>query len=96
MSVWWDDDAKKYRSTLPCKVFYVWGWPAIRWLLHNAMSEEQAHWFGIHVGIRLVSAVDKAWRWGIVTPLVVVLLTLFRLLTLLPGFTWTAEEGNQR
>lgn len=91
MSMWWDADAKKYRSTLVHKVFYVWGWRVSRWTMFNCMSSERAHWFAVHVGLPLVYRIDRAWVWATTwffwVPVVFVLAAMIRLLTMLPWFT---------
>lgn len=98
MSVWWDTDTQKYRSTLVHKVFYVWGWPVLRWTLFRCVSGEQAHWLAIHVGIRLVDRIERIWTWSIVFPAAVVFLIVLRLLLFIPGFYMsrpnTTEKGK--
>ena len=59
---WYDPIAKRERSTLPHKVFFIWGWPLIRFLMFHCMSSEQAHYFGIHIGIPFAAWVDRIWQ----------------------------------
>lgn len=94
MSMWWDDDARKYRSTLVYKVFYVWGWPAIRFVLHNCMKPEQAHRLALHFGIRFVGRIDKLWCWGIVFPAALIAFAILRILLFIPGFHCTPPEAD--
>lgn len=61
MSEWWDEDAGCYRRSLVYKIFYVWGWPAIRWVAFRLPSEH-AHHLSIR-GIKIVGAIDTGWFW---------------------------------
>lgn len=97
MSTWWDNDAKKHRSTLVYKVFYVWGWPAARWIMFNCISSERAHTFAVHWAIPIIYRIDRVWCFAssifwlaVLLPLIVVI----RLLTLLPGFTCEIPEED--
>lgn len=83
MSQWWDHDAGRYRTSLVYKIFYVWGWPFIRWAMFKLPSE-RAH----HLAIRsfaIVGIIDRVWQF-IVTVAVVVVLVGLRLLMFIPGF----------
>jgi hypothetical protein len=59
--IWWDDTAQRHRSTLPHKIFYVWGWPFFRFFLHRCMTPEMAHWIAIHVAINTIDRIERAW-----------------------------------
>lgn len=100
MSCWWDDNAQRHRSTLIYKVFYVWGWPVIRWVMFRCMSSERAHVFAVHYGIRWIGWLDEAWTWGIAVPCVLIGIAGLRLLAFLPGCRWcpvgdVANTGEQ-
>lgn len=96
MSCWWDDDAQRYRSSLPYKIFYVWGWPVARWIMFNCMSKEFAHVFAIKFALPLIGRLDRWYYRLLVVPSIVVLLVVIRLLCFLPGFHCTppAPEGK--
>lgn len=84
MSTWWDDDKQRYRSSLPYKVFYVWGWPVISFGM-RFMRPETAHVFSLHVGIPFVGAIDRVWeamKLVVVVPIIVLILLVAKL----PGF----------
>ena len=91
MTIWYDSAARRERSTLVYKVFYVWGWPAIRWLMFHGMKCEQAHWFALHIGVRVVDAIDRVWR-GIVLVAALLALLMIRALLLLPGFRFEGPK----
>jgi hypothetical protein len=86
--MWWDDHAKKYRRSLIYKIFYVWFWPVIRWVLYNCMQPETAHVFAIHWAIPIVGRIQRIYSFVVVLPLVIIFLTVIRLLCLLPWFTF--------
>lgn len=91
MTTWYDPRTGRYRSSLPHKVAYVWGWPVIRWVMHR-LPEETAHHAAIR-GIRLVWLADRAWSWA-VAALAVAAILLLRLVALLPGFSWEPDDGG--
>jgi hypothetical protein len=100
VSVWWDNNTKKYHSSLVHKVFYVWCWPVFQWFLYNCLKPEQAHWLAIHVAIPTVGRIDRIWS-GLVTgsllALLIPLAVIIRLLLFLPWFTYTLppdEDGE--
>jgi len=95
MSVWWDDDAQRYRSSLVYKVFYVWTWPLTGWVMRHCLRPEQAHWFAIHVAIRFVAVVDRLWQRCFVLPAVVLFFLGLRLLLFLPGFHCTPPADKE-
>jgi len=85
MSMWWDDDAKKYRSSFIAKLAYGrYTWPVWRWFMHKLPGDVVEDlkmpmiWF--------VGTMDKVWRWVVVFPVAVVLLFSVRLLLFIPGF----------
>lgn len=86
MTMWYDDRTKRYKTSLPYKVFYIWGWPLERWVMFNCMTSEFAHWFTIHVAIPFVGKVDRIWE-RVVTIMAVIALIFIVLLSLLPGFS---------
>ena len=93
--MWWDQDAGRYRTSLPYKVFYVWTWPLSRWLMFHCMSSERAHQFGICVAIPLVARIDRAYEWlklGLVLPPLIVIALLCKLF---PRWFWI-DDGGQR
>lgn len=96
MSSWWDADAKKYRTTLVYKIFYVWGWSFIRWIMFNFMSSERAHVFAIRFGIPMIGLLDKIWIYGFVTPVAFVFLLVVRLLLFIPGFHCTPPDSKDK
>ena len=61
MSEWYGPAVGRYRTSLVYKVFYIWGWPAIRWAMFR-MDSERAHHIGI-LGLRIVGGIDTAWFW---------------------------------
>lgn len=94
MSVWWDEHARKERSTLVYKIFYVCGWPVARGIMFNCMSSEGAHKFAVHWAIPIIGRID--WVWCFIASIfwLAALLPIFvvvRLLCLLPWFTFEAE-----
>lgn len=93
MSVWWDDNAQKYRTSLVYKIFYVWGWPALRWIMYNCMKPETAHVFALHFGIPFVGRLDRVWSAIAAAPLCALIL-LLRLLAFLPGCSWEPTPGS--
>lgn len=82
--VWWDTNAERYRSTLVHKIFYVWGWAFIRYVLFLLPSETAQH-LAIK-GIRLVEWIERIWG-AIVLGVVILALLLIWAMTLLPWFT---------
>lgn len=94
MGHWWDEDAGKYRFSLTHRVLNVWLWPIERWCMQNLMSEEQAHWFAIHVAIPVVHRINQIEMWiraGIIIPIVIFLY----LLSFLPGCSWRPPVDKQ-
>jgi hypothetical protein len=61
---WYDPHAGKYRSTLPHKIVFEFGWPVVRWIMFNCMSSERAHHVGIK-GLYWLGIVDDIWGWAI-------------------------------
>ena len=94
MTVWYDERAGKYKTNLPYKVFYIWSWPAIRWVMFNCMGGEFAHWFALHVGIPFVGKIDRIWE-RVVTVLAVATLMFLCLLALLPGFRFEKPQEER-
>lgn len=94
MSMWWDDDAGRYRTSLPYKVFYVWLWPLERMVMYHCLKPAQAHWFGVHIVLPWVYRIDRAWEIG-KTALIVPLIVGVWLLTFLPWFTCDAPDEEQ-
>lgn len=93
MSVWWDERAGKYRSTLPYKLFYVWGWPVVRWVLFHCMSSERAHLFALRA-IPFAAWIDRQWQRLVLAGAIVLLLAI-RLLLFLPGFRFESTERKE-
>lgn len=87
MSTWWDEDKRRYRSTLTHKVFYVWGWPVLRWIMFNTMKPQQAHYLAIHFGIPCIHYIDLLVQKIMLVLAFLAILGLF-LLSFLPGFHW--------
>jgi hypothetical protein len=79
MSLWWDDDAKKYRSSLIAKLAYgQWTWPVWRWFVHK-LPGDVVEDLKIPM-IRFVGTVDKIWQRAVVVPVAIALLLIVRLL----------------
>ena len=89
MTQWWDSNQKKYKTSLVDKVFYVWSWPLIRWVMYR-LPEETAHHLAIR-GIWLVGKLDDLYYLAM-APIMFVLILGLRLLSFLPGFRWEVEK----
>lgn len=100
MTSWWDGRRGRYRYSIPYKFFYVWTWPATRWVMHS-LPEEAAHRLAVR-GIWWVDQIDSVWCWAAratrilfaVTVLIPILLVL-RLLLLVPGFRCEAPAEER-
>lgn len=95
MSMWWDGDAKKYRSSLVAKIAYGrWTWPVWRWLMHK-LPGDTVEDLKIPL-IRFVGRIDEVWCFITAAVLLSALLVI-RLLTMLPWFTCdptTSDRGE--
>jgi len=67
VSVWWDPHVERYRSTLPHKLVFGFGWTVVRWVMFHCMSSEAAHHWGIR-SLRWFGSVDDAWSWATLLP----------------------------
>ena len=62
MSSWYDPYAERYRSTLPHKLAFGFGWPVVRWVMFHSMPCETAHHSGIRA-LQILGWVDAVWSW---------------------------------
>lgn len=80
MSTWWDEDKKRYRSNLPYKIFYVWGWPVIQFAM-NRLPGDIVHEMAIP-GVKLIHLIGRVWevlKLALVLPVIVLILLLCKL-----------------
>lgn len=89
--MWWDENLGRHRRSLVHKIFHVWGWPAIRWVMYR-LPEETAHHLAIR-GIWLVGLIDRIWS-GVVLAAALLAIGGLRLLAFLPGFSWRSDRDE--
>jgi hypothetical protein len=82
MSEWWDEHAGRYRTSLPYKVFYAWGWPLIRRAMFAIPDRDLAHHVGIR-GIWLVDRVERAWQGLVLVSALVLMVVCWPILKVL-------------
>lgn len=89
MSIWYDSDAKRYRSSLLHKIFYKYGWKPIRKIMF-LLPSEFAHHRGIE-SIYIVYKLDRIYQFLKLLVIIPILLFLL-LLSHLPGFTLIPKD----
>ena len=91
MSMWWDENKQKYKTSLIYKIFYQWIWPVTRFFLFK-INPETAHHFGI-ISISIIYKIEQIYQYLIAIPLILILI-LIRLISFLPGFTWKIPDSE--